>query len=310
MKHPSENELSLQRILLGLTVAAALSSLVGCAGVPDKRDAPSSGSSAQTEPSAPAAPAVAPAASTQQLPATKAEEPAAFALKSDKERQSYAMGMTFGIQFKKSQALDSDAFVQGLRDTFAGGKTLLTEPEARAAMASLQTDLKKQQATAEVDQRQKNKQEGEAFLAANKSKDGVVTLDSGLQYKVIKAGNGKKPQRGDAVVCNYRGLFVDGREFDSSYKRNAPATFTLDKVIKGWDEGLQLMPVGSKWQLFVPPNLAYGEKGAGRTIGPNSTLIFEVELVAIKDAAEVDSSSTKPAVNSKRKAKAKAAATG
>lgn len=309
MTHTSENEFSLHRILGALTMAAALTSFAGCA-VADKRDATSTEGSAKVESPAPAAPVVAPTASTQQSPATKAEEPAAFALKSDKERKSYAMGMSFATQFRKTDTLDSDAFVQGLKDSFSGSKTLMTEAEARTAVASLQNDLKKQQLAGDIDKRQKNQQEGEAFLAANKSKEGVVTLDSGLQYKIIKAGNGKKPQRGDAVVCHYRGMFVDGKEFDSSYKRNAPATFTLDKVMKGWSDGLQLMPVGSKWQLFIPPDLAYGEKGAGRTIGPNSTLIFEVELVSIKDAAEAkDEGSVKPAVNSKRKVKA-AARTG
>ncbi len=124
--------------------------------------------------------------------------------------------------------------------------------------------------------------EGADFLAANKTKDGVVTLPSGLQYKIVTAGTGAKPTAKDTVVCNYRGTFINGTEFDSSYKRGQPASFPVGGVIKGWTEALQLMPVGSKWQLFVPPDLAYGERGAGGAIGPNQTLVFDVELISIK----------------------------
>jgi FKBP-type peptidyl-prolyl cis-trans isomerase len=129
-----------------------------------------------------------------------------------------------------------------------------------------------------------NKTEGEAFLAANKEKEGVVTLPSGLQYKIVNAGTGPKPAASDSVSCNYRGTLVNGTEFDSSYKRGQPATFEVDRVIKGWTEALQLMPVGSKWQLFIPSNLAYGETGQPRGgIEPNATLIFDVELLSIVD---------------------------
>jgi len=127
-----------------------------------------------------------------------------------------------------------------------------------------------------------NKKAGDAFLAANKTKEGVVTLPSGLQYKILKEGTGPKPTPADSVVCNYRGTLIDGKEFDSSYKRGQPATFPVGQVIKGWTEALQLMSVGSKWQLFVPENLAYGDRGAGPDIGPGATLIFEVELISIK----------------------------
>jgi len=128
----------------------------------------------------------------------------------------------------------------------------------------------------------KGREEGEAFLAANKSKEGVVALPSGLQYKILKAGNGPKPAAEDTVVCQYRGTLIDGKEFDSSYKHNQPATFPVNRVIKGWTEALQLMPTGSKWQLFIPSDLGYGERGAGAEIPPDATLIFEVELVSIK----------------------------
>ena len=127
-----------------------------------------------------------------------------------------------------------------------------------------------------------NKKAGEEFLAANKTKDGVVTLPSGLQYKILTAGTGPKPTLSDSVVCNYKGTLLDNTEFDSSYKRGQPATFPVGGVIKGWTEALQLMPVGSKCQLFIPPDLAYGPRGSGPTIGPSSTLIFEVELISIK----------------------------
>ena len=123
------------------------------------------------------------------------------------------------------------------------------------------------------------------FLAGNKTKEGVVALESGLQYKILKVGDGKKPTLNDTVVCNYRGAFINGTEFDSSYKRNRPATFAVNRVIKGWTEALQRMPAGSTWQLFVPAHLAYGEKGAGRTIGPSATLVFEVELISVTEGA-------------------------
>jgi FKBP-type peptidyl-prolyl cis-trans isomerase FklB len=131
-----------------------------------------------------------------------------------------------------------------------------------------------------------NKKEGDAFLAANKSKEGVVTLPSGLQYKILKAGTGPKPTANDTVECNYRGTLINGKEFDSSYKRGQPADFPVGGVIKGWTEALQLMPVGSKWQLFVPADLAYGDRGAGADIGPGETLIFEVELMSIQDKSK------------------------
>ena len=127
-----------------------------------------------------------------------------------------------------------------------------------------------------------NKAKGDAFLAANKAKDGVVTLPSGLQYKIVTPGTGAKPKLSDSVVCHYRGTLIDGTEFDASSKHGGPATFPVNQVIKGWTEALQLMPVGSKWQLYIPSELAYGSRGAGGDIGPNSTLIFDIELLSIK----------------------------
>jgi len=171
-----------------------------------------------------------------------------------------------------------------LKDSIAGGKTLLTDDEAKAAITQLQDEVRKAEEQKMQQAAETNKKAGDAFLAANKTKDGVVTTPSGLQYKILTAGSGAKPAATETVVCNYRGTLVDGTEFDSSYKRGQPATFPVGGVIKGWTEALQLMPVGSKWQLFVPSDLAYGERGRSPVIEPNSTLVFEVELVSIQPA--------------------------
>ena len=180
--------------------------------------------------------------------------------------------------------VDSAALIQGMKDTLAGGKTLMTEDEARAALMELQKEMQEKQQAKAAAESDANKKEGDAFLAANKSKEGVVTLPSGLQYKILTPGSGPKPTASDSVVCNYKGTLINGTEFDSSYKRGEPATFPVTGVIKGWTEALQLMPVGSKWQLFVPPDLAYGPRGTpGGPIGPNATLTFEVELISIKE---------------------------
>jgi FKBP-type peptidyl-prolyl cis-trans isomerase len=215
-----------------------------------------------------------PAAKPEATPAQKPESP----LKTQKEKLSYAIGMQVGGTISK-QGLDVDPnlLLQGLKDEMAG-KAIMTDQDVRATMMQLQADM---QAKAK-EAGEKNKKDGEAFLAANKTKEGVVALPSGLQYKILKEGTGPKPAATDTVVCNYRGTLIDGKEFDSSYKRGEPAKFPVGGVIKGWTEALQLMPVGSKWQLFIPPDLAYGERGAGADIGPNSTLIFEVELLSIE----------------------------
>jgi FKBP-type peptidyl-prolyl cis-trans isomerase FklB len=204
-------------------------------------------------------------------------------LKTEKDKLSYAMGMDLGTQLKsKGVDIDADVFTRALRAALAGDKTLLTDAEAKAIITELQKVMITKQAAEVKVLAEKNKQEGDAFLAANKTKPGVTTLPSGLQYKIIKEGTGTKPVATDTVVCNYRGTLIDGKEFDSSYKRGQPATFPLGKVIKGWTEILQMMPVGSTWQVFIPPDLAYGDRGAGTDIGPNATLIFEIQLIAIK----------------------------
>ncbi len=215
------------------------------------------------------------------LPALAAAQEAP-ALKTEKEKLSYAMGMDLGAQLKSNSVdIDAGLFAEGLKAALAGAKTRLTDAEAKAVITQLQMAMVSKQAAAAKAAGDKNKAEGEAFLAANKAKPGVVALPSGLQYKVVTTGTGKKPLATDTVVCQYRGTLINGTEFDSSYKSGQPATFPLNKVIKGWTEVLQLMPVGSKWQVFIPPALAYGERGSG-VIGPNATLIFEIELVAIK----------------------------
>jgi FKBP-type peptidyl-prolyl cis-trans isomerase FklB len=230
-----------------------------------------------------------PAAKSQKTPATKpAQAPAtktpnALTLQTQEDKESYAIGMSFGSGLRKqSVEVDLNILMRGLKDSLAGGKTLLTDDESRAVIAGLQAEMRKKQEEKMAQAGEANMKEGQEFLAANKSKEGVVTLPSGLQYKILQVGTGPKPTTSDSVVCNYRGTLIDGKEFDSSYKRGQPTTFPVSGVIKGWTEALQLMPVGSKWQLFVPAELAYGARGAGPGIGPNSTLIFEVELISIQ----------------------------
>ena len=169
---------------------------------------------------------------------------------------------------KQSVPVDPAILARGLKDGLTGGKTLLTDEEAQAAITAVQNEMRKKQQEKMQEAAAANKKEGDAFLAANKGKEGVVTLPSGLQYKILKEGTGPKPTASDTVVCNYRGTLINGTEFDSSYKRGQPATFPVSGVIKGWTEALQLMPVGSKWQLFIPSDLAYGDRGAGAGIGP------------------------------------------
>jgi FKBP-type peptidyl-prolyl cis-trans isomerase FklB len=183
----------------------------------------------------------------------------------------------------KSQSVEADpAFIaQGIKDILDSNKTMLNETQTQMVMMGLQKRLMAKHEEKMKVVGDKNKKEGDAFLAENKKKEGVITLPSGLQYKILKAGNGPKPKDMDKVTVNYRGTLIDGTEFDSSIKRGQPATFPVHGVIKGWVEAIQLMPVGSKWQLFVPSELAYGERGAEGLIGPNATLIFEVELLSI-----------------------------
>jgi FKBP-type peptidyl-prolyl cis-trans isomerase FklB len=204
-------------------------------------------------------------------------------LKTDKDKVSYSIGLDIGTNFKRQSVdLDAKALAAGIADGVSGGKPLLAEDEVRKVLAEFRQQMgaKAQQAAQQL--AEKNQKEGETFLAENKKKKGVITLPSGLQYQVIKEGTGKIPKASETVTTHYRGTLIDGTEFDSSYKRNEPASFPVNGVIKGWTEALQLMKVGSKWQLFIPASLAYGPQGAGQLIGPNATLIFEIELLSIK----------------------------
>ncbi|MDI7258626.1 MAG: FKBP-type peptidyl-prolyl cis-trans isomerase [Thermodesulfobacteriota bacterium] len=178
--------------------------------------------------------------------------------------------------------MNPDVLLRGVKDAISGNKPLLTEQEVGETMAAFQKEMKAKQEEMMKKTGEKNKKEGEVFLAGNKKKEGVVTLPSGLQYRVIKNGSGKKPKLTDTVTTHYKGTLIDGTEFDSSYQRGQPASFQVNGVVAGWTEALQRMEEGAKWQLFVPSQLAYGERGAG-PIGPNATLIFEVELISVQE---------------------------
>ena len=214
-------------------------------------------------------------------------------MKTDKDKESYAIGLNIGKSIHRDGVdVDPNILSRGLKDALSSAKPALTDDEAKAVMMSLQTRVRKQQAeqaqvAAEAAKKigEANKAAGDAFLAENKTKEGVVTLPSGLQYKILTQGTGPTPKATDTVVCNYKGTLLDNTEFDSSYSRKQPLTIPVGGVIKGWTEALQLMPVGSKWQLFIPPDLAYGPS-AKPPIGANSTLIFEVELLSIQPKVE------------------------
>ena len=204
-------------------------------------------------------------------------------LEDKQHKLSYALGLNLSEQLKQQQGMtiDLDVFVQGFKDGYSGESPLLSSDEALKFLIEAQQEQRAQQQAEKNKMAAENKKAGEAFLAENSKKEGVVTLDSGLQYKVIKASDGPKPKKTDSVVCHYRGTLLDGTEFDSSYSRGEPAQFRVDQLIPGWTEALQLMPTGSKWELYIPSHLAYGARQAGQ-ISPNSTLIFELELLEIK----------------------------
>ena len=205
-------------------------------------------------------------------------------LKDQKEKISYIIGMDIGTNFKRQSIdIDPDILGRGIRDGLSGAKPLLSEQEAKEVLAVFEKVMVAKQEEVRKALGEKNKKEGEAFLAENKVKQGVTTTPSGLQYKVIKPGTGKKPKASDTVTVNYRGTLIGGTEFDSSYRRGKPATFPVNGVIPGWTEALQLMEEGAKMELVIPSRLAYGEQGAGQAIGPNATLVFEVELISIQE---------------------------
>lgn len=201
------------------------------------------------------------------------------ALSTPKQKLSYTVGYQIGQSIKRQGLeVDTDVVGQAIKDVMTDAQPKLKPEEMQAAVQAHQQASTQKRAA----QAGENKKTGEAFLAANKKKEGVVTLPSGLQYKVITEGKGKKPKPTDTIVANYRGTLIDGKEFDSSYKGGQPATFPVNAVIKGWQEILPMMPEGSKWQVFIPSELAYGEAGAGADIGPNATLIFDIELISVK----------------------------
>jgi len=203
--------------------------------------------------------------------------------------------MNIGVGMHKDDLqIDPDMLMRGLKDGLSGGKTLMSDEQARQEISELRQQMMAKMQAKQQQESEENKKKGDAFLAENKTKPGVVALPSGLQYKILKEGTGPKPTATDSVKCNYKGTLVNGTEFDASEKHGGPATFPVTGVIKGWTEALQLMPVGSKWQLFIPPDLGYGARGAGGDIGPNETLIFEVELLSIEKPKEPAAPATPP----------------
>ncbi|MBA2271355.1 MAG: FKBP-type peptidyl-prolyl cis-trans isomerase [Chthoniobacterales bacterium] len=216
-------------------------------------------------------------------------------LKTEKDKVSYSIGLDIGTTFKK-QAMDIDpaALLRGLQDATTGAKPLLTDDQVKETMTAFSKSMMEKQTVASKEAAEKNGAAGEKFLSENKGKEGVKTTASGLQYKVLKEGNGPSPKETDIVETHYKGTLLNGTEFDSSYKRNEPASFPVNRVIKGWTEALQMMKVGSKYELWIPPSIGYGERGAGQDIGPNETLHFEVELLGIKagDPASAEAAKT------------------
>jgi FKBP-type peptidyl-prolyl cis-trans isomerase len=202
-------------------------------------------------------------------------------LNTDKDKLSYGIGVSVGRNFKKQDTdVDIGLLVKGLTDSMAGEKLAIPEKELRRVMNAYQTEIRQKSTQTRRIAIEDNKKKGDAFLLKNKSVPGMVVLPSGVQYKIVKAGQGRKPIDSDLIVCNYRGTLLDGSEFDAT-EEGKPASLKLSALIAGWKEVMKLMPVGSKWQVFIPAQHAYGERGVGGDIGPNETLIFDVELLAI-----------------------------
>lgn len=221
-------------------------------------------------------------------------------LKNQRDKVSYTFGVFSGKNLKQQSIdIDLDIMVKGMKDSMSGAKTLLTEEEMREVMTAFQKEMAIKQTEKRMALLEKNKKEGDDFLAENKTKEGIKTLPSGVQYKIVKEGTGNQPKATDTVVVHYRGTRIDGTEFDSSYRRNKEATFRLDNIIKGWKEALLMMKEGEQWQVFIPAHLAYGEKGSG-AIEPNSTLIFDTELIRVVEHthAVTPTQTTNPEVKS------------
>jgi FKBP-type peptidyl-prolyl cis-trans isomerase len=264
---------------------------------PPKASTQSSGTGAKSTTGQSAGAKTAQGTTAAKKPGTAAAAP--LALTTQKQKASYAIGVNIGKGLHRDGVdVDPALIRRGIQDGIGGGKLALTDEEMKAALTALSADLKKKADAESAAVGDANKKEGDTFLATNKSKDGVQTLPDGLQYKVLTAGNGPKPTATDTVVCNYKGTLINGTEFDSSYKRGQPVTFPVGQVIKGWTEVLQMMPTGSKWEVYIPSDLAYGPQGPGRgPIGPNQTLIFEIELVSIQPKA----AATTPAIPTPQK---------
>jgi len=266
------------KVVLGLVLLAAVSVA---------QDAPKANSRATGAAGSKTEATKAPVAKNQSSQAAKPNANEQTRTLTEKEKRGYALGVQVCTDIaRQGIEVDPHLLLQGMTDVLTGNKLLMSSEDMNATLADMQKEQREKMAAAMKEFSEKNKKDGEAFLAANKAKDGIVALPSGLQYKVLKAGDGKKPTLDDKVVCNYRGTLLDGTEVDSSYKRNEPSTLPITGVIKGWTEALQLMPIGSKWQIFVPSDLAYGERGNRGGIGPNATLIFEVELLSILDKTQ------------------------
>jgi FKBP-type peptidyl-prolyl cis-trans isomerase len=226
-----------------------------------------------------------------------ASQPGGDAFKSDKERVSYSLGMRLASGMKsQNMDLDIDKIAQAMKDVMADRKTLLTEPEAQQVLQTWSIKMREEYQKKQAELGEKNAEEGKKFLEENKKKEGIKTTASGLQYQVLKSGSGPSPKASDKVKVHYKGTLINGTQFDSSIDRGEPATFEVDKVIKGWTEAMQMMKVGDKWKLFIPSELAYGSRGNMRTIPPNSTLIFEVELLGIEPSTPP---STRPTMHIK-----------
>jgi len=204
-------------------------------------------------------------------------------LENQSDKVSYSIGLDIGRGFHQQGVdINPEALLQGIKDGLAGGKTMMTEEEMQSTMEKFQSEMMAKYEASSRDVGEKNLKEGAAFLAENRTKEGVVVTASGLQYKIVTAGTGPTPKATDRVTVHYRGTLISGKVFDSSYDRGEPITFEVNGVIQGWQEALQIMPVGSKWELYIPGDLAYGPRGAGPDIGPNAVLIFTVELLGIK----------------------------
>ena len=213
-------------------------------------------------------------------------------LEGRKARESYSLGYLYVENLRKRELeLDQEAFIQGVRDALQGNDPVLGDQKMRETLASVRRRVVKSQQKAREKEADRNLEESKAFLENNAKKEGVRTLESGLQYKVLEAGSGPSPDADDRVTVHYRGTLVDGTQFDSSYDRGEPETFQVDRIIPGWTQALQQMQQGAKWKLFVPPGLAYGEQGKGSTIPPNSALIFDIELLEVNKGDGGDGSS-------------------